>query len=196
MQRNLDIDEPLVCRAIDTHLCRRRHAICQLQTAPKFLECFRRKFARHLRAIRLAHEKARMEKPLRQRAVIRQEEQSLRVLVEPSDRINMRLLHRQKVDHRAPASLIGNGRDIALRLIQQEVYAAFLFRQRLAVHCDARNCHVRLRSWLTHRHAIHRHAPCRDHLLCLAARRHACTADDFLQSFFHISPLPVILYSA
>ena len=78
-----------------------------------------------------------MKKSLRQCAVIRKEEQPFRILVESSHRIDAHVLHGQEVEHRAPAALVGNGRNAALGLVQQEVDETLLGRNPFAVHLDA-----------------------------------------------------------
>ena len=110
-----------------------------------------------------------MKKSLRQRAVIRQENHPFRILVKPTHRIDAHVLHGQEVEHRAPAALVGNGRNAALGLVQQEVDETLLCRNPFAVHLDACGCRIRLRSRLTHHRAVYRHAPRRNEFLRLAA---------------------------
>ena len=169
MQRDLDVTEPLFRHPVDAHLRRCRHAVRKLDTASELLQGLGRKVARHLRTVRLVHEKARMKKSLRQCTVIRKEEQPFRILVEPSHRIDAHVLHGQKVEHRAPAALVGNGRDAALGLVQQEIDETLLCGKRLAVHRNTCGRRVRLRSRLTHHRAVYCHAPRRNELLRLAA---------------------------
>jgi hypothetical protein len=63
---------------------------------------------------------ARVREPVRERAVVREQERAGRVDVEAADRDDARLVA-DEVDHRRPALRVARGRDHARRLVQEHV---------------------------------------------------------------------------
>jgi hypothetical protein len=64
---------------------------------------------------------ARMRESRRQLAIVGQQQQAFRVVVEASDRIDVLAHSRQKIQNGPPALRIGSGRDVAGWFVEQEV---------------------------------------------------------------------------
>ena len=84
---------------------------------------------------------ARMREPVRERAVVRQQQRAGRVDVEPPDRHDARLVADERDDGRPPLR-VARGRDDAGRLVQEDVRRALLLDP-LAVHLDDVACRRR-----------------------------------------------------
>jgi len=72
---------------------------------------------RHAGLVRAIDFMARMRQRCGEVAIVGQQEQTLGVVIEPADRIDVLLHAPQQLDHCAPALRIRSGRDIAHRLV-------------------------------------------------------------------------------
>ena len=114
----------------------------------------------------LVHLVARVHEPVRERPVVREQEDAGRVRVEPTHRHDAPLMGDEAHDGR-PSLRVAGGRDDARRLVQEDV------RERLrgdlgAVDLDA-VCALHERRQARHL-AVHGHAACADQLLGATAR--------------------------
>ena len=79
---------------------------------------------------------ARMRQPRREVAVVGQQQQAFGVEVEPSDRVDVLAHAAQQIDHRRPPLRIRSRRDVAARLVQQEIAMALDELDAAAVDAD------------------------------------------------------------
>jgi hypothetical protein len=124
---------------------------------------------------------ARMHDPIRHVPVVGQEQQTLGVAIEPPDRVDA-LRHRDQIHHGPAVAFVFGGRDIAARLVEQDVPRP-LCLQDLAVDTDLRADRIRFRAELGDGHAIDADPACGNHLLSGAARADASRGEDALQPF-------------
>ena len=105
----------------------------------------------------------------RQVAVIRQQNQTLGMKVETSDRIDALAHAAHEIDDRAAALRIFDRRHHFSRFVQQDVAMRFGVRDQLAVDLDVIVCGIGARSELGDDTAVDRDSPLPDHRLCFAA---------------------------
>ena len=122
---------------------------------------------------------------LRQRAIIRHQQQSLARIIQPSHRIHAPHTLRQQIHHRRPPFGIADRGHISLRLIQQKIDQPLRLPQPLAIHANLIALRIRLPSLLRHHYPIQRHPARRNHLFRLAPRRNPAPRHYLLQSFHH-----------
>ena len=125
-----------------------------------------------------------MRQPLGQRAVVRQEQQALGVLVQAAHRVHPHRAVVQQVLHRFPPPLVAQRRDIAPGLVEHHIDRRWRCRQRRAVDGNRIARRVR-RVAQPGRCAVDKHAPGGDPLLRLAAGGQAAACDQLLKSFLH-----------
>ena len=115
--------------------------------------------------VRLLDLKARMQEAVHQGTVIRDEQEPFRVVVEAADRVDALLHFRQEVEHRAAAAVILRRREIALRLVQEQVDMLLLTLDRAAIDRDRVCRRIDLRAEFAHDFAVNSDAALQDHLL-------------------------------
>src|SRR6202044_2844184 len=141
----------------------------------------------HLHQIRLWHVRASLHHPLRQRAIIREQQQSLASVVQPPHRIHAPHTLPHNIHHRRPPFRIAHRRHIPLRLVHHEVEQLLWPRNRGSIHTNRVGRKIRLRPQFAHHGAIHRHAPRQNYFFRLAPRRHPASRHYFLESLLHVS---------
>jgi len=125
----------------------------------------------------------RVSQLLGKRAITRQEQQSLRVVVQPSDRIHV-FTHAaggEQVDDRGAPLGIGSRRDVAARFIEQDVAPPRRCLDPSSVDSDIVGVRICLGTEFVHRLAVHRDPSLSDQGLGRAPRREAGGGKDFLQ---------------
>ena len=128
------------------------------------------------------HLVARVQQPGREVAVVGEQQQALRVVVETADRVDVLAHVRQQVENGRPLLGVLPGRHVAARLVEQDVPVARGDANTLAVHADVVVRRVGPGAELTDRHAVHRHAPVQDERLGGAPRGDAGGGEDLLQA--------------
>src|SRR5205807_1957007 len=101
--------------------------------------------------------RARLHQLLRQRPVIRHQEQSLARVIQPPHRIHALSTLRQQIHHRRPSLRIAHRGHISLRLVQQQKPQPLPLLQRLSIHAYRISLRIGLRSLF--RHPATRHSP-------------------------------------
>lgn len=104
---------------------------------------------------------ARVHDPVRQLAVVSQEEQTLGIAVEPPDWVNA-LADVDQVHHRPPVTLVAGRGDVARRFVEHD-RARPLLSQGAAVNPDLGSCRVHFRAELGDDLAIDRDPALADH---------------------------------
>jgi hypothetical protein len=113
-------------------------------------------------------------------AVIRQQEQAGRLLVESADWKETPDILRKKMDDRLTPLVITHGRDHTARLVQEPV-AGLVAKQSLAIESniiDTRICPIAHACDAT----VHGHSFVDHELLDIASRTEACAGEQFLKS--------------
>jgi len=123
----------------------------------------------------------------RQVAVVGEEQQSLRLVVQAADRVDVFADANEQVDHRPAPLRVGPGRHVAGRLVEQDVALALRRAEAAAVHADVVGVPVGFGAHLEHRLAVDRDPALGDQPFGGAARRHAGLREDLLQPLFHLS---------
>jgi hypothetical protein len=125
----------------------------------------------------------RMRDQVSKVAIIRQKQQTLGIVIEPSNRIDPNLDAFQKILHCGPTFGVGHGGHEARGLIQHDIGERLLWVDELAVHLDVVFGCVCLAAKFGHYGAVHAHPAFRDKLFCSAARGQACGCYYFLKPF-------------
>src|SRR5579859_2173005 len=113
-------------------------------------------------------------------AVIGEEQQSFRGIVQPSYGINALTDISDQVHDRRTALRICYRGYIALGFVEQQVDVALLAAQQLAIYFDVIALEVGLAAKFSNSLAVHRYPPLRDQLLGLSSRGYAGCGDDLL----------------
>jgi len=106
----------------------------------------------------------RMREARRQFAIAREDQETLRIVVEPPHRIDV-IPHApacQEIDDRRPMLRIRPARDVAPRLVEEDVACALRLREPPAVDLDLVDAGLGFRPELGHRPAVDGHTPLRD----------------------------------
>jgi hypothetical protein len=159
----------------------RGRAVVEPDALAKDREVLRRHLPVHLDVIRLRHVMGGREQTRGELAVVCQQQHALRIEIEPADRLHRDRQVRQIVHHGRTTTIVRDGRDACLRLVEYDV-EAIEYDHRLAIEQDVVAFWIDLRAELANDDAVHRHAPCRDHLLGFATSRHAASGEKPLQS--------------
>ena len=107
--------------AVQLDLGRRRAAAVDHDAAREPVEIVRVGHAEDARLVDARDAVARMGEPRRQVAVVGQQQQPFGVVVEPADRVDVLAHAAQQVEDRRPPLRIRARRDVAARLVQQEI---------------------------------------------------------------------------
>src|SRR5207245_2609658 len=113
-------------------------------------------------------------------AVVREEQEPLRVRVQTTDRIQA-LARAEELDHGPAAPLVARGRHDAARLVHHDVAPSRRRRHGALVHADAR-AGADLRAELGDEAAVHAHAPAGDERFGGAPRGDAAVGESFLEA--------------
>ena len=129
---------------------------------------------------------------VRQFAVVRQNQQALRVEVEATYGVESSERLRHEFRHERSAFRVGERREVAARLVEQDVNFISLFEERVnqtPAHLDVVARRVGLRPQLAHHFAVYGHLARLDQLLGVSARRNPRGGDQLLQALFHSTPM-------
>lgn len=96
----------------------------------------------------------RVQEALHEPAVVREEQQAFRVVVETADRVDVLPHVRQQVEHRRPPLGILPRRHIPAGLVEQDVSVALRDVDALAIDSDVVSTRIGLRAELEHRGAV------------------------------------------
>ncbi len=122
-----------------------------------------------------------MHDAIRDITIIGQQQQALRVAIEPADRINaFRDLH--EIHHRAAIALIFDGRDVSARFVEQNVTWPLRLKDS-AIDTNDGSDWVGLRTKLSHDHAVDIDPPSTDQFLGITPRAHASGGQNTLKPF-------------
>jgi aminopeptidase len=165
VQDELDTARPRAATH-DAHARRRRQAVLELDAGTKPCQLVGRRRPLDVGLVHLRNSVPRVREPVREVAVVRQQQGAGRVHVEASDRNDSRL-GRHEVDDRLPSVRIAGGCDNTCRLVEEDVREP-LRCDALAVHLDdvpLSNDRVQLA-----RLAVDAHSPFLDQLVRTAPR--------------------------
>ena len=168
VQRELEAAESRSPRD-DPSTGRRRQPVVELDPVAEPGEIVRRRRPFDVGLVDLRDAVARVREPVREIAVVREEEGAGRVDVEPPDRDDPRL-GGNEVDDRSPSVRVARRGDDAVGLVQQQVRERLRLDTRTVDLDDIALPHVGVQlSWL----AVHAHPPLADELVGAASRRDA-----------------------
>lgn len=183
---NDDLEPGVLLGALeDLDGLRRRHSILEPHAAAQLLERRLVGHAAHLREIGAGHLKARMHQTIRERAVVREEQRTLGVVVEPPDGKQPLIRIGQEVAHRRTTLRIVHRRHDAWRLVEQQVLPLAARRDELLVDHHEVLARLDLGAELTHHLVVHLHPARGDQLLRVTAGGDARVREELLQAFTH-----------
>jgi len=118
--------------------------------------------AAHHGVIRLLHAVARVREPGGQVAVVGDDEQAFRVVIEAPDGVDVVADSGEQIEDRRAALRVRPCRDVSRRLVQQDVARPPGGADAPAVHADVVAGRIGLRAELAHDDAVDRDAPLHD----------------------------------
>jgi len=163
----------------------RRRAVPELHTAAQAFNLIVVEDALDLDVIALHHAGARMHERMGHRAVVRDQQQPLGVIIEPADGIEPAPVLADEIHHRRAPLRVADGGDDAVGLVEHEVDRRRLKVEELAVHLDMVALRIGLGAQLGDDPAVDGDAAVRDQRLRLPARRNPCLRDEFLKAYQH-----------
>jgi hypothetical protein len=129
----------------------------------------------------LGQAKPRVHHPVRDVTIVREQDEPLRIAIEPTDRVNtLRDIH--EVHDGPAAAFVLDGGDEAGWFVEQDE-ARFLAAQGFAIDADMIRRRIDARSENGHNLAVDRHATGGDHRFRRPPRGNAATGEDALQAF-------------
>src|SRR6266850_37538 len=166
---------------------RRLHPLPVLQlnrnSRPQTLDRLLLRFPADFHQIRLRHVRTRLHQLLRQRPVVRHQQQTFAGIVQPPHGIHTLRAFCHQLHHRQPSFRIADRGHVPLRLVQQKIKKPLRSFQRFSIHADLVPLRIGLRTQFRHHGSVERHPPRRNHLFRLAPRRNPARRHNFLQSF-------------
>ena len=171
-----------------------RAAAVDRDPSPQPLELVLAGHAAHAREILALDFMLRMQQPLHELAVVRQQQQALGVVVEAADGVDVLPHVGQQVEHGRPALGVLPRRHVAAGLVEEDVAVALRDADALPVEADVVVIRIGPRAECEDRRPIHRDAAVRDEDLGGAPRRDTGGREDLLESlaadrFGHPVPL-------
>src|SRR5262249_25561918 len=122
-------------------------------------------------------------------AVVRQDEQALRVVIEAADGVDVLAYALQKIDDRRALLRIRPRRHVPARLVEQQIHVTLGDLDAPAVDADVVAGRVGLRAQLANRFAVDAHAALEHQLLAGAARRDPGLRENLLKPFHLVRPV-------
>jgi len=170
---------------------RRGAAALDRHAAPQALERALAGHAADARVVLALDLVARVQQPRGELAVVGQQQQAFRVVVQPANRVDVLAHVRQEVEHGRPVLRVLPRGHVPAGLVEQDVAAARRRAHALAVDADVVAVGVGPAAELGYRGAVHRHAAVEDQPLRRAPRRDAGGGEDLLEavtgtSFAHV----------
>ena len=160
---------------VSSHRSRRR----QIHTFFEPSDHHRRQLFSELGVIDLWDTSAGMHQRVRQLSIVRQQQHSFGVVVEPSHRKQSHRRIGNQIKHRLTAIGIRRGRDVAFRLVQQVIGQRLLFDQ-LAIDADPIGRWIDARTKLRHDTAIDSDVTLTDQHLRVSTRSNASFGEEEL----------------
>jgi len=185
VQRDRDQRLVLACAqaAVDQpHGGRRRPPAPDRHAAPQPLERALVGHAAHPRVVLALDLVARVQQSRCQLAVVGEQQQAFRVVVEPAHRVDVLPDLGQQVEHRRPALRVLPRRHVAARLVEEEIPVARRHAHALAVDADVVVRRIGPRAELEDGDPVHRHAAVEDQRFRRAPRGDAGGGEDLLQT--------------
>ena len=165
----------------ESHFGRRRAPAIDHQPARKAVEIVGVGHAEDARLVDARDLVARMREARREITVVGEQQQAFGLVVEPPDRVHVFTHTPQEIDDRRAPLRIRSGRDVAARLVQEQIPMVLDDFDAASVNADVVLARLRLRPELHDGGAVHGHAPLEHQLLGRAPRRHAGLRQDLLQ---------------
>jgi len=101
-----------------------------------------------------AHPVTGMRQPERERPVVREEQEPLGIVVEPSDGMEAHSELRDQIEHPWPAARVLSSGEVSARLVEEDIALGLSLRQPAPVDLDAVLLGVGVRSELDHWHTV------------------------------------------
>jgi len=165
-------------------------AVVELDTLAPAIEVLVRHQALDLDHVCLGHGLLRVEQAVRERAVVRREQNAARGKVEAADRVHARPDAPEHLADGGATLGVAEGRDHVLGLVQHEVDEV-VGHEPLAVDLDLVGARVGLGAQLGDDRTVHAHAPGEDEGFGGAARSEPRPCDQLLEPLFvarHVTP--------
>ena len=108
-------------------------AVFEQDSTAQLFQPLCRDLSHHLCMVDLVDLIAWMEQPLRQCSIVRDEEQPLRIGIEPPHRIEPRREIGQEIEHRFAPPIVPRRREISARLVEKNIKSLFLWLNTVAI---------------------------------------------------------------
>lgn len=164
------------------HVCRTRPPAIQRNAGPQPIERVRIRHSNHLGHISPLDAVSRVCQSGRQRPVVREQQQAFRVVVEPTDRIDVLADAAEQIEYGRSPLRIRAGRDESARLVEQDVPQPFVYLDTPAVHPDVVDRRIGLRAHFLDGSAVDRDAAAGDQRLGGTPRSDAGLRQELLES--------------
>ena len=145
--------------------CGSSSAVFEQDSTAQLFQSLCRDLSHHLCMVDLVDLIAWMEQPLRQCSIVRDEEQPLRIGIEPPHGIESRREIGQEIEHRFAPPIIPRRREISARLVEKNIKSLFLWLNTVAIDGNDMMCRIIFRAELRHDSTIHTDPPRTNHLL-------------------------------
>jgi hypothetical protein len=170
----------IASRTEQRDICGKGSPAIQHDSLPEAFDRFGVGCTRDAYLVRPFNAMSRMHELRSEVSVIRQQQQSFGVVVEPPDGVNVFPHLAQQIDHRRPALRIRARAHIPGRFVQQDVARALRRPQAPAVYADVVVVGVRFRAHHPHDFAVERHASLGDQLFGGAPGGHPGLGENLL----------------
>ena len=164
MDDRLDHGTPILCVQY-AQTCGGSSAVFEQDSTAQLFQPLCRDLSHHLCMVDLVDLVARMEQPLRQCSIVRDEEQPLRICVQSSHGIETCRKVGQEVEHGLASPIIPCRREIAARFVEEDVVFLLFRPYSYTINGDLVLCGIVFRAELRHNSTVHRHAPRTNHFL-------------------------------
>ena len=138
--------------------------------------------------------KARMKEPLCHSTIVCNNQKSLGIRIESPDRIETYRKMRQEIQYCSASPIIVRRRETASWFMEKNIQLLLTPLNRCTIDGDFMERWIVLAAKHRDGHTIHRNAAVSYQRLCRPSGSYPGMAENFLQSFFHTSPLPVNSY--
>ena len=153
----------------NTQPCGGGSAVFEQDSTAQLFQPICRDLSHHLCMVDLVDLVAWMEQPLRQCSIVRDEEQPLRIGIEPPHGIEPRREIGQEIEHCFAPPIVPRRREISARLVEENIKSLFLWLNTVAIDGNDMMCRIIFRAELRHDSTIHTDPARTNHLLCRTA---------------------------
>jgi hypothetical protein len=179
-----DLDPRLaVLEAIELHVCGERLAVLELYAVAPALQILLVHLALHLHHVRLRDVLLRVQQPVGELAVVRQQQGAARVKIEPADGVEAHARVRHEVGHRRAALGVAERGDDEPRFVQHDVDGV-LVHDAVAIELDLVVPGVSSRAELGDDGAVDAYPTAGDEILRGTARGDTGAGQDFLKALW------------